>query len=779
MRKPYLLLVFIFVVLSLSAQKETYSIGMLLDSQTEEIAPILEQLRVQITTVVGEDATIVFEDKNVLVNNFDLETARSHYNQLVAGSTDIILAFGVVNSVVITEQANFPKPTILFGAVNRDLVPIDIDQTTSGIDNFTFLIESKSFQQDINKLKELTDFDSLGVIIEQQVVDILPVTDIFDRQLEAVGANYRFLPFTTVGDIVSNLEGIDAVYLAGGFLLTPTEIQRLADTFINQKLPAFTSTGIEDVLRGLLATNQGANDFAQIQRRIALNVEAYINGAALSEMPIFIDYTPRLTINFNTAELVGVPIKYSLIGTTDFVGDPKNALSEREYNLLSAINQVIDQNLTLSAGKKDIELANQDVTIAKSDYLPNVEAALTGTYVSPDLAEVSFGQNPEFSTGGSITAKQLVFSQAANANIAIQRELLKAQEQNFNTTQLDLIFDVGSVYLATLIAKANTQIQIQNLDLTKKNLEIATQNFEVGSAGKSDILRFRSQLAQNTQSMVEAINQLEQNFVVLNQLLNNPVDLEIDVEDVAIDEGLFERYNYDELTNFLDDPQLREPFINFLAAEALNNSPELKSLDYNLGATALSIDLFGKGRYYPTVALQGQYNRVFNRNGAGADSQIMIPDGNYNVGVNVSLPLFNQNLNNLNEQSAIIQREQLNLNRANTELALTANVRTNVLNLVNQISNITLSEISETTAQEALELTQTAYSSGSVNLIQLIDAQNNYLNAQLARASAVYNFMINALQLERSIGYFFLLNSEADNTNFRQRFLTYLQENGN
>ncbi|MEN0003977.1 MAG: TolC family protein, partial [Bacteroidota bacterium] len=183
----------------------------------------------------------------------------------------------------------------------------------------------------------------------------------------------------------------------------------------------------------------------------------------------------------------------------------------------------------------------------------------------------------------------------------------------------------------------------------------------------------------------------------------------------------------------------------------------------------------------PTVAAQGQYNAIFSRSGAGSETALptggTVQNTNYNIGLNISMPIFNQNKNNISEQIAMVQKDQLLISQDNVELAIAANVRTNVLELINQISNIQLSEVSETTAQEALELTQTAYSSGAVNLIQLIDAQNNYLNAQLARAGAVYNFLIRALQLERSLGYYFLLNSEDDNINFRQRFLQYVNEN--
>ena len=132
--------------------------------------------------------------------------------------------------------------------------------------------------------------------------------------------------------------------------------------------------------------------------------------------------------------------------------------------------------------------------------------------------------------------------------------------------------------------------------------------------------------------------------------------------------------------------------------------------------------------------MQGQYNRTFNRNGAGstAPQGFALIDDNYNVGVNLSIPIFNQNTNNINRQTALIQKDQLNINKENTELAIDANIRSSVLNLINQISNIELSKVSEETAKESLDLTQTAYSSGSVTVIQLIDAQNNYLNTQIA-----------------------------------------------
>ncbi|MEO1031969.1 MAG: TolC family protein [Bacteroidota bacterium] len=758
------------------AQKPNYNIGVLLDNNSADLTPIVERLKSQISAVVGEDATISFPLENFLVNGYDLQKAKQNYEQLLNNDTDIILAFGVINNEVVSKQSSYPKPTILFGAVNSDFIELDLSKTSSGISNFTYLIDSQSFLDDFKIFKELTEFKTLGIAIERPLMDFLPLKETFDREFEELNADYKLIPFDTAADITQNLTDIDAIYLAGGFFLTQDDIKVLAKAFIQQGLPSFTALGIDKVKEGIMATNQADDDFDQFLRRIALTVEGYINGRPLSEMPVYIENKSRLTINFNTAEAVGAIIKYSLINNTDFVGEMKNALSEKQFNLLEVINEALNKNLFLQSSQKDVDLSSQDVKTAKSNYLPSITAAANGTYTDPELAEISNGQNPEFQTAGNITLEQVVFSESANANISIQKSLQKAEQENFNTDQLDLIFDATNVYFNVLVLKTNAQVQLRNLDLTKRNLEIATQNFEAGESGKSDMLRFRSQLAQNTQTMVQAINQLEQSFVSLNQLLNNPVNTEIDIEDAELGEGIFETYNYNQLRDLLDDPVSREPFIEFLIQEAKTNAPELKSLGYNLDATERNIRLNSGGRFLPTVALQGQYNQVFDRSGLGStvSPPFALVDNNYSVALNVSIPILNQNLNNINRQTAIIQKDQLNINKENTELAIAANVRNGVLNLINEISNIELSKVSEETAKEALELTQTAYSSGAVNIIQLIDAQNNYLNAQLDRANAIYNYLINALQLERFLGYYFLLNSKDSNDAFTQRFLEFL-----
>lgn len=779
--KSRVLLAFIIILFGIdhvSAQeKKTFQIGVILDTVTPESEQIFSLIKEEIFAVVGEDAIIEFSNDLVLVNNFDREKTESNYQELIQGPSDIIIAFGPISNIIISGKEFHPKPTILFGNAPGDLIDIDLTRTSSGIENLVYIIPGQSYRTDLTTFEELYQFKNVGIAVDRPLSETLPISQYLDELTRELGLDYTFIPFQNLDELVVQLDNIDALYLAGGFLLSDTEIAKLADILIDKGIPSFTSTDADDVLTGLLATNQAAENMDLFIRRIALTVEAIVNGEKASELPFFLEINTDLTINYSTAEKLGIPIKYSLIATTNLVGDFNRVTAEKRYDLREVMLEVIGENLNLQSDQKEVELIAQDVRTAKSNYLPDLTASASGVYIDPKLAEISNGQNPEFSTDASLTISQTIFSPDATANIGIQNDLLEAQKKLYDSSQLDIIFDGANAYFNVLLLKANLQISSRNLGVTKRSLQLARQNFESGQTGKSDILQFTSQLAGNTQTLVEAVNLLEQSFYGLNQLLNQPINRKIDVEDAELGKGVFERYQYDQFREFLDSPTLREPFIAFIVNEAKVNAPELQSLDFNLSAVNRSMKLATNGRFLPTLALQGQYNTNISKSGAGSTVPVGfndLPTTNYSVGLNISVPLFQRNQRNINKQTALIQKDQLLLNKENLALNIERNVNTTILELINQIANIELSKVSEEAAKESLELTQEAYSTGAVNWNQLIDAQENYLTAQQSNATAIYNYLLQSLQLERYIGYYFILHTDEENEAFRQRFFTYL-----
>lgn len=771
----YLTVLFCLVIYSFAlAQDKSYKVGFLLDKTNDRIGLLLDDLEEEITAVIGEDAIILFPDNNRYTNNFDPSLAQTQYNTLV-NEVDIIIAYGVIANEVLASRKAYPKPTILFGTADEEFFE-NGKHIKHNVENFTSIVTPLSYKEDLQSFKSLVGCKQVGVLIERGAIDYDPISEIITSLAKELQLDLSLIPFENATDIINSLDDQEAVYFIGGLYLTDSEIKSIADALIQRKIPSFTTTPVSDVENGLLATNNDQSQVNQFFRRIALIVESIVVGDVFNESSSLITLNKSLTINFNTAQKIGIPLKYSLIATTNFVGDASEIVADKEYNLVSVMTEVIAENLTLKESKQNVYVAEKDTQLAKSNYLPDVFAGVSGNYTDPEFAAATNGQNPEVLTAGNISLSQTIFSEAANANIGIQTALQKAQEEDYNREQLNIVFESATAYFNTLILKANYKIQSKNLNLTKRNLEIAAQNYEAGQSGKSDVLRFRSELVQNMQDNVESLNQLNQGYYVLNQLLNNPIDLIIDVDDAELDSGIFEEYDYHEFNGLLNDPVERKPFIKFLIQEALNNSPELKFLDFNLIATERSERLFGPGRFLPTVALQGQYNHVFSRSGAGSTFPVFIPtppDGYYNVGVSLSLPVFNQNKQNINQQIATIQKEQIQFSTDNLKLQIEKNINDAVLEIINQVTNIELSKVFEETAKEVLELTQTSYENGAVNIIQLLDAQNNYLQAQLASSNAIYNYLLAMLTLERYIGNFFLLESTDERDAFIARFLEF------
>jgi len=771
------LLFFSFQSLS---QSKIYNIGFLVDRTNVELDTMLDDLQEEIIAVVGEDAEIRFSKKNRLANNLNSNLAQQQYDTLLANETDIIIAFGAINNQILANQTTYVKPTILFGTISESLIDKPPFNSSVRIKNFTSIATVQSYEEDLKVLKEITSAKHIGVLIESSFLKAAGIEREFDEIENTLDIELDVIPFSTLDDLIIKATGHDAIYLIGAFYFTNAEIKILAEGLIDKKIASFTTAPLIDVENGLLATNHGESEISQFFRRIALNVESIILDNEFAEISSVIDIKKSLTINYNTARKLGIPLKYSLIAITNIIGNTSEIIEGKKYNLVDVMQQAINENLELKRTAQDTLLSQQDVRFAKSDYLPDLNASASGVYIDPKLAEVGNGQSPEISTAGNLTLSQTVFSEAANANISIQKSLQQAQKENYNSEELNTIFDVSKAYFDALILKSNYIISSKNLELTKQNLKIAKNNYEAGQSGKSDVLRFTSEASQNTQTMIEALNNVKVGLNRLNELLNNPINTKIDVDEAELKEGLFSNYNYKQLGTFLDNPTLRKPFIEFMIQEAIANAPELKLLDYNLKASQRSEQLYGSGRFLPTVALQGQYSYEFARSGVGSEYPIIFappPDGSYTVGLNVTLPIFNQNKQNINKQIASIQVDQINTSIDDLKLSINRNINDAVLQLINQIANIELSQIFEETAVEALDLTQTSYANGAVNIVQLLDAQNNYLQAQLASSNATYNYLLSSMQLERSLGIFFLLQTEEERQDFITRFLEFTNNN--
>ena len=91
-------------------------------------------------------------------------------------------------------------------------------------------------------------------------------------------------------------------------------------------------------------------------------------------------------------------------------------------------------------------------------------------------------------------------------------------------------------------------------------------------------------------------------------------------------------------------------------------------------------------------------------------------------------------------------------------------------------ANIALTSDAAEASARNLELVTDLYQRGAADIIQLVDAQNQALGAALAAANALYDFLIDALRVQRASGAFSLEGTQEERDDFIQRLDAFAQK---
>ena len=273
MRNVYITVILIFSCFYGFSQSEGFDIGFLLDKTNVELDAMLDELEVEIQAVVGEDAEIRFSKDNRLINNFDPSLALEQYHKFLSSDVDIIIAFGSINNTVLTSLDGYEKPTILFGNINKELIKKPPFNSSEKVENFTVIATVQNYEEDLKALNEITSAKRIGIMIERSFLNASDFESAFNKFQNNLDFETEIVSFESLDDLISKVDGYDAIYLLGSFYLTSDEVSTLAEVLIDKKIGSFTTTPLYNVKNGLLATNHNESEIDQFFRRIALNVE--------------------------------------------------------------------------------------------------------------------------------------------------------------------------------------------------------------------------------------------------------------------------------------------------------------------------------------------------------------------------------------------------------------------------------------------------------------------------------------------------------------------------
>ena len=354
---------------------------------------------------------------------------------------------------------------------------------------------------------------------------------------------------------------------------------------------------------------------------------------------------------------------------------------------------------------------------------------------------------------------------------------MEAQNQASEQEILDQTIRCFQAYFGVIQAKTNVTIQKENLGAFQTNLELAEVRFRTGLQNNADVYRWQSEVVKAKQSLIEAEAQLIISKLQLNALLNNSIQGEFDILDVSLDDEVFRLFSESNLSRSISSPESFTLLTAFLIDEAKSNYPAKKQLLSNLTAIDRQIIMNKRLFFTPTIALSGQIDQNFYRGGLGSEP---LPGQSFfnttwNAGVIISYPLFDRYQRKINLNRSQIQQERLEYQIENLDVGLELNITSNAINVLTSKTQIENSESVAINAEKNYKIVQENYKMGVVNITQLIDAQLSMINAKQAYSLSVFDYMVQFLTLENSIGSYSLLMTPIEKSDFEQRFEEFKQ----
>jgi cobalt-zinc-cadmium efflux system outer membrane protein len=291
--------------------------------------------------------------------------------------------------------------------------------------------------------------------------------------------------------------------------------------------------------------------------------------------------------------------------------------------------------------------------------------------------------------------------------------------------QRNLIFNLRSVFIQTLQAKAVLELARADLEYYDKVIEISRERFKVGAIGQIDLDRIELLRVQYESEIQTAIVNLRTSKIQLLQHLDDRTPL--DKFDVT---GPFE---------FTDTLKPLETFRQL----ALENRPDLKAALESVQQAVTNNKLaIANGSTDPTFGAWYTYNGSFNN-----------PNSNQTLGLNVSIPLriFDRNQGEKKRTLLDIDRNQ-HLTEAAREQVF-SDVDTAYEEVLSDV--VLLKPYRDKYKDQATRVRDTvtyAYQRGGASLMDFLNAQSDYRVVQLAYLQLVGAYMTAAGQLNLALG---------------------------
>ncbi|MEM7051789.1 MAG: TolC family protein [Acidobacteriota bacterium] len=673
---------------------------------------------------------------------------------------DAVVVTGVLANQILGKRERFTKPTLLPIVFDASLLGLPRQGVGSGKANLAYLTGTTDFSVDLESFRRVTDFDTLGVLVDAVVLGaVADVAEQATRIAKGAGVEIVLLPFSDPeGDLVGMIPPqVDAVMIGGADRLSDAALERLVEGLIERGLPSFSFDGDDMVERGMLVADTRRSNWQRIGRKTALQLQGALLGEDVSRLPVDFLEKRRLFLNMATARALGIWPTYSVLIEAELV-NAEPPTDGAPWTLAEVAREAVRNNLAYLAQSYDTSAQEENITQARANWRPQVSSSLQGNQLRSGSSAVESGAVAERSLTAALSLQQLLWSESARAGVEIQQLAFDGARDDLEAFRLDTIQQATLAFLNVQLAETQWQVQRNNLEVTRANLDLARDRVRIGASNPSDVYRWESELAGARQTAIDAVTDRDRAYESLNGVLNRPLTERRPITPSTLDDPeLLDPEN--EIGELIDNPGSFQAFAEQLVQDGLERAPEIRALESSLAVLERQLTSERRSYYSPEVSLQGQASDVVSESRSGPPG--LEGEEDWSVAVSATLPLYTGGARKSRQLQRRLEIEAVEHRLASLREQIELGIRSN-LHLANaSYNNIPLAEQAAEASRRNLELVTASYREGATGILDLLDAQNASLRAELGAASTVYEFLIDLMNVQRAVGQFdFFLDPE-------------------
>ena len=411
---------------------------------------------------------------------------------------------------------------------------------------------------------------------------------------------------------------------------------------------------------------------------------------------------------------------YLLIFFAIVFGSYSNIKAE---TLSSALSNAYLSNPIINSKRAELRSLDENVSAATSQFFPSIEAI--GSYSENTL---EYGELDKIKTNpltGSFLINQKIFTGGKLINDRLSAiNLVAAGRQKLNDSEQSILYQAAQAYFNYLKTEQIVKLQQNNFEVLSERLEATKIQFEVGELTLTDVAQAEARLSQAQSNLADARSLLKAREADYRSIIGlNPDNLE-------------------EWNEQLDIPLNEAEAISI----ALKNNPQLKyyenierSSDYNVSSQ--------KSMLSPQLSLRGEY--IY----AEDQSFLMSEDiDQYQITGQIKIPIFYGGLNwsNIRKAQEINSRDKYLI--IDGKRKIRSYVKKSFAEYNASKLRISATEKQAQATEIALEGVKQEFQLGTRTTLDILDAEQEYLDARVSFVTAKNDSNTSLFQLFYYLG---------------------------